>query len=356
MKNLALVSRRVQGLSGAVSLILAEAAAAVGAGWNVHVIAETIDPKAIRNIGAVPIKIPGWPWGSWFKRRVFAHLAGRAAHAYDLVHGHGDLLQQDILSLHNGVHAAYEATHHASLPPHDAVGRMHALQLAQNRFRVLVVNSQLLRRDVIRRFGVPDQSIRTVYPGYDETRFNAHERSWRGASLRQELGLQNDHLLFGLVTSGDFEKRGVTPFLRAFSLVAKSQPQARAIVVGKETRLGPYRRLVSELEMESKVFFREPQFNVENTYHALDVSVHAAAWEEFGMTVLESMACGVPVVASSRVGAAELITGEALQFVLPEPSVEAMAAAMLGLSPQRRCTSSANSSTVWLCQQPTPSR
>jgi UDP-glucose:(heptosyl)LPS alpha-1,3-glucosyltransferase len=87
--------------------------------------------------------------------------------------------------------------------------------------------------------------------------------------------------------------------------------------------------------MENKVFFREPQFNVENTYHALDVSVHAAAWEEFGMTVLESMACGVPVVASSRVGAAELITGEALQFVLPEPSVEAMAAAMLELAREK---------------------
>ncbi|MEI4600218.1 glycosyltransferase, partial [Klebsiella pneumoniae] len=91
-------------------------------------------------------------------------------------------------------------------------------------------------------------------------------------------------------------KRGLTPFLRAFAAVAREVPGARALVVGKETRPGPYLRLAAELRIADKVAFRSPEPEVERLYHALDAYVHAARWEEFGMTVLEALACGVPVV------------------------------------------------------------
>ena len=67
----------------------------------------------------------------------------------------GDLLDQDLLSLHNCVHAAHEAATGRHLPARDAVGRMHALQLSQRRFRLLAATSRLMKDDVARRFGVP---------------------------------------------------------------------------------------------------------------------------------------------------------------------------------------------------------
>ncbi|MBI3564447.1 MAG: glycosyltransferase family 4 protein [Elusimicrobia bacterium] len=332
MPRLALAARRVEGLSGAVRLILAEARAASDAGWDVTVLAERLDEGAVRAAGAVPRKVRGWPWGSWLKRRAFAAAAGRAAAGFDLVHGHGDLLDQDILSLHNCVHAAREAATGAPLPASDAVGRMHALQLSGRRFRLLAANSELMKADVVRRFGVPAGSVEVVYPGFDERRFRAADRFPLGGSLRRELGLTVDQPLFGLVTSGDFEKRGLAPFLRAFAAVVRAVPTARALVVGKETRPGPYRALAAELGVADKVVFRPPEAEVERLYHALDAYVHAARWEEFGMTVLEALACGVPVVAGEKVGAAELLAGEARRFVLGEPSPEALAAAMLALA------------------------
>jgi UDP-glucose:(heptosyl)LPS alpha-1,3-glucosyltransferase len=145
-------------------------------------------------------------------------------------------------------------------------------------------------------------------------------------------------LLVGLVTSGDFEKRGLAPFLRAFALVAKTRPQARALVVGKETRPGPYLALARELGIMDRVAFRDPVPDVERLYHALDVYVHPARWEEFGMSVLEALACGLPVVTGSRVGAAELMLGAAREGVLEDLSPEALAAAMARLAdePERR--------------------
>jgi UDP-glucose:(heptosyl)LPS alpha-1,3-glucosyltransferase len=332
MPRLALASRRVEGLSGSVRLILEEARAAVDAGWDVDVYSEKIDDDAVHAVGGRPHRVRRWPWGSWFKRRAFAALAGRAVRGADVVHGHGDLLDQDLLSLHNCVHAAHEAATGRPLPASDAVGRMHSLQLSERRFRLLAANSKLMKDDVTRRFGVPAGLVEVAYPGFDPKRFVAADRARSGAALRAELGLTVDQPLFGLVTSGDFEKRGLTAFLQAFAATAREVPTARALVVGKEARPGPYLKLAAELRIKDKVFFRAPVPDVERLYHSLDVYVHAAKWEEFGMTVLEALACGVPAISGAKVGASELFSGEAREFVLENPSPEALAAAMLRLA------------------------
>jgi UDP-glucose:(heptosyl)LPS alpha-1,3-glucosyltransferase len=318
-------------------MIIEYARRAAGNDWEVHVFAERLDKKALRDAGAAAHRVPSWPWGSWMKRRAFAAAAGRMAKGFDLVHGHGDLLDQDVLSLHNCVHAAHEAVHGSPLPEQDAVGRMHALQLSGLRFRVLVANSKLMKDDVTRRFGVPAERVRVIHPGYDSCRFNAGGREDFGAGMRAELGVEEGQLLYGLVTSGDFEKRGLKAFLRAFAAVARKEPRARAVVVGKEARLGPYTALARELGVLDRVAFRDPIADVWRFYHALDVYVHPAKWEEFGMSVLEALACGLPVITGASVGAAELLKGEQRDFVLAEPEGEALAAAMLSLAePERR--------------------
>ena len=336
--RLALVARRVEGLSGAARIILEEARAAADADWEVHVFAEKLDREAILAVGAAPRPVLRWPWGSWLKRRAFAATAGRMVRGFDLVHGHGDLLDQDLLSLHNCVHAAHEAATGAPLPADDAVGRMHALQLRERRFRLLAANSRLMKDDVVRRFGVPPELVEGVYPGFEPSRFKPGDRERLGQSLRAETGIPPDAVLFGLVTSGDFEKRGLPVFLKAFAAVARECPQARALVAGKEARPGPYLRLAAELGISDKVVFRQPMTAVERLYHALDVYVHAARWEEFGMTVLEALACGVPVLTGRSVGACELLSGEAREGILDDLSPEVLAAAMLPLArePERR--------------------
>ncbi|MDD5303477.1 MAG: glycosyltransferase family 4 protein [Elusimicrobia bacterium] len=331
-KRVAVAARRVQGLSGAARMIIEHARRLAASDWEVHVFAEKLDKQALREAGAVPHWVPAWPWGSWLKRRAFAAAAGGMTKGFDLVHGHGDLLDQDVLSLHNCVHAAHESLYKRPLPESDAVGRMHALQLSGRRFRVLVANSNLMKNDVVRRFGVPAERVQVIHPGYDSCRFNAGSREDFGAPMRAELAVKPGELLFGLVTSGDFEKRGLKPFLRAFAALARKIPGARAVVVGKESRPGPYLALARELGIADRVVFREPVADVWRFYHALDVYVHPAKWEEFGMSVLEALACGLPVITGASVGAAELLKGEQREFVLADPSGEALENGMLAFA------------------------
>lgn len=331
-RRVAIAARRVEGLSGAARMIIEHSRRFSRQNWDVHVFAEKLDKKALREAGAAAHWVPAWPWGSWMKRRAFAAAAGGMTKGFDLVHGHGDLLDQDVLSLHNCVHAAHEAVHGKPLPASDAVGRMHALQLSQRRFRALIANSRLMKDDVIRRFGVPAESISVIYPGFDSCRFNPGGREDFRTPMRAELGVKPGEILYGLVTSGDFEKRGLKAFLRAFAAVAGQRPEARAVVVGKESRPGPYLTLARELGVAGRVVFRDPIPAVWRFYHALDIYVHPARWEEFGMSVLEALACAQPVITGASVGAAELLAGEQRAFVLDDPSGEALERAMLVLA------------------------
>ncbi len=328
--KIALVCRRVSGLSGTTTTILEHAKRLSALGWSVHIFGEDLDRQALRSAGAQAHIIQGWPWGSFLKRRLFAVVCGRslARGGYDLVHGHGDILEQDILSLHNCVHAAHEAVHGAPLPVDSGVGRIHERILRDGRFRLLIANSRLMQDEVVRRFGVPRGKTEVIYPGYAPERFRASEGPARRGPARAELGVSDDEVLFGLITSGDFVKRGVETFLAAFGRVLRAGVRARALVIGKESRLAPYLKRAAIEGVAGAVTFLPPRAEIADCYHALDVYVHPARYEEFGQSVQEALACGVPVVAGRLVGAAELMAGEARDFLLEDVEAGKLAAKM----------------------------
>ncbi len=189
-------------------------------------VAEALAVDRIREAGAAPRRIREWPLGGRIRRWSFARGAeGLFRHErYALVHGHGDVRVQDVLSLHNCVHAAHEAIHGSPLSAQSAVGRLHATILRTGAFQILIANSELMAAEVRSRFGVPAEKIRVVYPGHDPTRFRPEDRDLHRAPMRAALGIGPDDFLAGLITSGDFLKRGVRVFLEALRHLPAGRP------------------------------------------------------------------------------------------------------------------------------------
>lgn len=330
MTRIALACRRVRGTTGATAIVLETARRLAARGDEPHVYADELDGAAARAAGAVCHRVFNWPWGPDLRRRTFDRLFARAAArgGFSLVVGHGDTLRQDVLHLHNCVHAAHEAVRGTPLPETSSVGRFHARLLREHGFRLLVANSELMRREVVRRFGVPPDAVRVLRPGYDPARFRPEDRPL-GAGLRAALGVREGEKLAGLVSSGDFAKRGVALFLEALArLPAQLKDGLHALVVGRESRPEPYRRQAARAGLEGRVHFLDPVPGVERLYHALDLCVHPALYEEFGMSAQEAMACGTPVLTSERVGASELFVGAARDLLLKAPEPEALSARM----------------------------
>ena len=143
--NSGIIIRNFSGLSGAVNYTAELARRLPSHGFAVSILALRADPALAAACGARLVKVPSLPFGGNLGRRAFAASAAFFSRGLDLVHGQGDILRQDVLSLHNCVHAAHQAVRGAPLPAYDAVGRLHAAQLKGRKFRRLVANSNLMK-------------------------------------------------------------------------------------------------------------------------------------------------------------------------------------------------------------------
>ncbi len=331
-KRAAIVCRIINPLSGAGIMILEHARRLSQTGWEVDILCRQADRFALKEAGATMKKIQAWPWGSFLKRLSFARMADRAVHDYSIVHGHGDHFRQDVLNIHNSVHAANEAIYGQPLSPKSAVGRIHERIFKEGKFKFLIANSQMMRKDMISRWKLDPEKIRVIYCGIRLEKFPLEDRMRKRAPQRQELGFSEQDIVFGLVASGDFKKRGVDLFIRALGKLS-SNKKIKAIIVGKENHIGIYQDMANAVGMKERLRFLKPITNVENYYHAIDVFVYPARYEEFGIGVLEAMACGLPIICADSVGAAELFGKKTRKFLFSHPcDIEELAGKMTSLA------------------------
>ncbi|KIN61439.1 putative lipopolysaccharide core biosynthesis mannosyltransferaseprotein [Sulfitobacter noctilucae] len=170
------------------------------------------------------------------------------------------------------------------------------------------------------------------------------------AALRSQLGLPEGLLIgcYGRIRA----QKGTDAFVEALIPVLHATPQAYGLVMGRAT--DPHRAYEQNLKdraaaegLSDRVLFL-PEVPVEDMadwYRVLDLYVAPQRWEGFGLTPIEAMACGVPVVAT-RVGAFEALVVEDKTGTLVDPDdipllSEAVMAAVT--TPDRLNTWSANS-------------
>lgn len=130
------------------------------------------------------------------------------------------------------------------------------------------------------------------------------------ATLRQGLGLPVDGPLVGCFGRVRAQK-GTDLFVEAMIAVLSTRPDGAALILGRAT--AEHREFQRGLEaraaaagLSERILFggEVPVGEVARWYGALDLFVAPQRWEGFGVTPIEAMACGVPVVAT-RVGAFE---------------------------------------------------
>ena len=200
----------------------------------------------------------------------------------------------------------------------------------------IVANSSLVKDALMERYGLASERIGVCYPGYRGARFAASRRPGLRAAARRELRWGEDVPLIGLVTSGDFKKRGLDVFMAVAAAISAELPKARFLVVGSR-RLPEWAErdaLLARGALSYRPKHREP----ERWLAALDLLLYPAAFEEFGLVVTEAQALGVPVLTSRRVGASETLPEAYDPWLLPSPDAEAFAAHALRLiaSPRLR--------------------
>lgn len=158
------------------------------------------------------------------------------------------------------------------------------------------------------------------------------------AALRAKLGLPVDDLLIGCY--GRIRRSKGTDVFYAAMAGANKLFTAHGLIMGRATAkdsdyLKWMKDEVNNNGLNDRIHFL-PEVPVEDMadwYRVLDLYVAPQRWEGFGLTPIEAMACGVPVVAT-RVGAFEqIVTPDTGYLVEPDDPEELMSAICSAFEP-----------------------
>lgn len=146
-------------------------------------------------------------------------------------------------------------------------------------------------RDRLARWGVPERKIVVIPNGLDLSRV-AFDPAARGRT-RGELGLPQTGYVIGVLGRLDPNKR--------FDLVIEATApmltqQCRLLVVGDGAQRGQLVDLADRLGVADRVTFAGERHDVAAVLSAMDLFIASSAQETFGLSVLEALANGMPVL------------------------------------------------------------
>ncbi len=258
----------------------------------------------------------------WRLTTMLAHLTGIAQDAMfpgvDVFHATEHLLPRlcrirSVFTLHDLIFRFDPGSH---LP----LNRIY-LNLMMPRFlraadAVLSV-SECTRRDVIQLYGTPAEKIHVIPEGVD-ARFKPVADPARLDRVREKYRLPQRFVLF----VSTIEPRKNLPVL--FEALALRRQQGAGMwplaLVGKPGWLyEPILRRITDLNLQDWIYrtgFVDDE-DLAVLYSAATLHVMPSRYEGFGLTVLEAMACGTPVVCSNTSSLPE-VAGEAALLVPPD--------------------------------------
>lgn len=268
------------------------------------------------------------PLGRTSRLLSFAFLAPRAiaARPYDVSLSFGRMVAQDVVRSGGGTHRVFlekmargegglRRLWHRVSPYHRSVLSIEKLQYRPGGSKKILAVSQLVKREIETVYGVPGAKIAVIYNGVDTGRFHPRRR----AAARQRIrGLWKVPLEAPLVVfvGNSFQRKGLDRVFKAW--MSPRLEKFHLLVVGEDANRARYQARARN-EAKGRVVFTGRQTEVEDYFAAADLLILPALQEAFGNVVLEALACGVPVITSRAVGAAEVLAGELQEGILDQP-------------------------------------
>ncbi len=249
-----------------------------------------------------------------FRETLFARAACRliAREKGALVQAHERIPCCDIFRAGDGVHAAYleqkQRTQTAIGRLKDRFSLFHrnilALErklFASPRLQAVIVNSEMVADDIVRLFGFPRERIHLVPNGIDLARFRPQARNEHRATVRARLGVSAAKPVALFVGSG-FERKGLRPAIHAAAAC-----DAELWAIGHDRRPASF---VAEAE---RAGLRQHFRLIGPTdplpyYAAADALILPSFYDPFPSTVIEALACGLPVVTTTGCGARDVVS------------------------------------------------
>jgi len=211
---------------------------------------------------------------------------------------------------------------HDLLPRHPLSSAIRLFTVLTNRNRIVAVSEAVARRfrGRVLKFFARRLPIFTVLNGIELQKFDPNQS--RREEIRRSLGADASALLMAIV--GQLTPRkGQLELVRAFAEVSGDFPEGRLLIIGDAIFNSDreYRELIQqeaqEFGLSDRIQFLGARDDVPELLQALDLSVVNSHAEPFGLTVVEAMASGTPVLATAVDGIQEIVEHGQTGWLVP---------------------------------------
>lgn len=187
--------------------------------------------------------------------------------------------------------------------------------------RIIAISSAV-QQELISEFNLNEKKIRLIHNGIDVLQFSKILTEEEKISSKRKLGIPSDNYCLGVI-SRLVAVKGVAYFLRAFAkLVDTNQYLLTALIVGEGRMKDDLKNLAKDLGVSDKVIFIGSIYPAFEPLSIMDIFVFPSIWEEgFGLSILEAMAMGVPVVAFDTGGVSDIIRKPEARSQKPELTI-----------------------------------
>jgi UDP-glucose:(heptosyl)LPS alpha-1,3-glucosyltransferase len=175
----------------------------------------------------------------------------------------------------------------------------------------LVAVSKIIKND-IKTYHKRKNNIFVITPGVDIEKFNPQKIELIRSNARQSENIKSNQIAV-LFVGSEFKRKGLDYLIPAID------KNMKLFIVGRKERMSHYQHLAKQYNLSDRTCFTGLTDNIIKYYALADIVVLPSIKEAFGMSVLEGMACGLPVITSSATGCSSLIDSRKNGFVFQNP-------------------------------------
>ena len=230
---------------------------------------------------------------------------------FDVIHAHDWLVAYAAKTLKNSYNIPIVATIHAT-----ESGRNSGIHDETQRYindtewmltyeaTEVIVNSNYMKSELQRLFGLPYEKINVVPNGITQTNFAGYERDYE---FRRRFAADNEKII--LFSGRLVYEKGIQNLIAAMPKILQGYNDAKLVIAGRGGMLDELRAQVDYLGISNKVYFTGylDHKNLCKMYKCADVSVFPSTYEPFGIVALEAMLSENPIVVSDIGGLNEIV-------------------------------------------------
>lgn len=168
----------------------------------------------------------------------------------------------------------------------------------------VITVSDFTKNLVMEHYGIPAEKISVVHNGIESKDYPAKNEDDFGIEALKKAGYKIV-LFVGRLTL----QKGPDYFLYAAKRILEYNPKTMFVIAGSGDMEGKIMQMAAELNLSKNILFVGflRGESLSRVYHSADVFVMPSVSEPFGITPLESLLHGTPVIMSKQSGASEVI-------------------------------------------------